>query len=178
MLCSDFKESDQWAITKNESMRLRSPRDAGELLMFSRRVTLRFTLGVRRRVGFSAYLLTIPCVVLGGMSAIIFILPPERPDRHGIGEHKSGDNHNNGWWFAIIYLLASSTKIILSSGSLFHHIFSIPLLFFLLLSIMTSGIGSWWLSFPVMQLYTKQVPGMLKTLLLWIMRMWVCNQGS
>ncbi len=55
--------------------------------MFSHRRTLRFSLTLKRRAGFQAYLLTLPCVVLGGLSVLVFSLPPERPDRHALGEY-------------------------------------------------------------------------------------------
>ena len=41
---SDFRQSDEWEIRANESIRVRSPRELGELLMFSRRTTLRFDM--------------------------------------------------------------------------------------------------------------------------------------
>ena len=55
--------------------------------MFSKRVTIRFSLTLKRRAGFQAYLLTLPCVVLGALSILVFCLPPERPDRHALGEY-------------------------------------------------------------------------------------------
>ncbi len=82
---SDFKKADEWEIINNFSKRVRRPIEEGEKLMFSRKVTLRFTLEIRRRVGFTAYLLFVPCIVLGCMSILVFVLPPERPDRHAIG---------------------------------------------------------------------------------------------
>ena len=44
----------------------------------------RFTLTLKRRPGFRARFLIIPCVVLGCLSVLVFALPPERPDRHTI----------------------------------------------------------------------------------------------
>ncbi len=82
---SGFKRADEWEIIRNYSKRVPKPIEEGEKLMFSKKVTLRFTLMMRRRVGFYAYLLSIPCVVLGCMSILVFVLPPERPDRHAIG---------------------------------------------------------------------------------------------
>ena len=37
----DFKKSDEWEIIANESIRAPSPREWGELLVFSRRTALR-----------------------------------------------------------------------------------------------------------------------------------------
>jgi len=82
---SDFKKADEWEVVKNESIRCNSPREHGEMLMFSSRATLRYSLTLRRRTGFTAYLLIVPCIVLGAMSILVFVLPPERPDRHAIG---------------------------------------------------------------------------------------------
>ncbi len=38
---SDFKLADEWEIISNESVRVESPRELGEYLMFSRRTALR-----------------------------------------------------------------------------------------------------------------------------------------
>ena len=86
---SCFQRADEWEIVGNRSKKIRTPRDEGEMLMFSKRVTLRFSLILKRRAGFQAYLLTLPCVVLGALSVLVFSLPPERPDRHALGEYNS-----------------------------------------------------------------------------------------
>ena len=86
ILCMLFQTADEWEIVENVTIRVRTPRELGELLVFSRRVTLRFSLTLRRRVGFQAYILCVPCVVLGALSTLVFVLPPERPDRHAIGK--------------------------------------------------------------------------------------------
>ncbi len=39
---SDFKRSDEWEIVANESKRIATPREEGEMLVFSRRTTLRW----------------------------------------------------------------------------------------------------------------------------------------
>ena len=80
-----FQESDQWEITSNTSEVVSSPATRGEILVFSRRRSIRLQLGLKRRPGFTAYILTVPCVVLSGMTLIVFLLPQERPDRHMIG---------------------------------------------------------------------------------------------
>ena len=85
----NLQKADEWEIVSNETVRVRTPRDLGELLVFSRRTTLRFSLTLRRRAGFQAYLLSVPCVVLGALSILVFVLPPERPDRHAIGQYST-----------------------------------------------------------------------------------------
>ena len=82
------QESDEWEIVANISERVQTPRELGEYLVFSRRVTLRNTLTLRRRIGFQAYILCIPCITLGALSTLVFVLPPERPDRHAIGMNR------------------------------------------------------------------------------------------
>ena len=46
----DFKRSDEWEIVANESMRVPSPRELGELLVFSRRTALRYFLFLSRLI--------------------------------------------------------------------------------------------------------------------------------
>ena len=86
---ASFEKSQEWEITKNATERFESSRDAGMMLKFSRRVALRFTLGVRRRLGYTGHLLMLPCVLLGCMSLVVFCLPPERPDRHTLGKYST-----------------------------------------------------------------------------------------
>lgn len=81
----EYKESAEWEIMANESARVRRPADEGVMLMYSRRVSLKFTLSVRRRPGFKAMMLTLPCVVLSLLTVVVFSLSPERPDRHMLG---------------------------------------------------------------------------------------------
>ena len=90
---SGFREADEWEVIQNTSEVIRRPRDEGELLVFSRRRSLRLRLVLRRRVGFNAYLQSVPCVVLSSMTIMVFVLPQERPDRHIIGE-KTSQNWN------------------------------------------------------------------------------------
>ena len=46
---------------------------------------LTFTLELRRRMVFSTYILTLPCVFLACITLVVFCLPPERPDRTSLG---------------------------------------------------------------------------------------------
>ena len=82
---SGFRESDEWEVLSNKSEVIRYPSDEGETLVFSNKISLRLSLSLKRRAGFIAYLLTVPCVVLSGMTLMVFVLPQERPDRHVIG---------------------------------------------------------------------------------------------
>ena len=77
----------EWVIQSNDSERVNSSRNAaGVVLMYSNKVTLRFTLGIERRAGFMAYIVMFPSVVLSFLSTAVFCLPPERPDRNMLGK--------------------------------------------------------------------------------------------
>ena len=88
---SSYRFSQEWDIVSNTSERLDKPRDVGQILMYSRRLALRFTLTVQRRPGFKAMLLMIPCTLLSFLFPIMFCFPVERPDRHTLGESIEGD---------------------------------------------------------------------------------------
>ena len=75
----------EWEILTNSSERVRRPREGDVILMYSQRVSLKFTLSLRRRLGFTALLVMLLCVFLSFLIPLIFCLPPERPDRHMIG---------------------------------------------------------------------------------------------
>ena len=83
---SGFRETDEWEVVANISAVIRTPRDEGEQLVFSRRRSIRKRLVLRRRPGFTAYLVTLPCVVLSAMTTLVFMIPPQRTDRHLIGQ--------------------------------------------------------------------------------------------
>ena len=74
-----------WEILANQSKHVAKPRDEGMILMYSRRASLKFTMTLKRRQGFFAYLLMIPCVFVSFLATVIFCLPPERPDRNTLG---------------------------------------------------------------------------------------------
>ena len=86
---SGFRESDEWEILGNTSSVIRRSKDAGEPLVFSRRRSLRLRLVLSRRLGFTSYMLTVPCVVLSAMTSLVFIFPPQRPDRHVVGKGRA-----------------------------------------------------------------------------------------
>ena len=83
---SSFRESDEWEVVANSSEVIHTPRDEGEQLVFSRRRSLRKRLVLRRRPGFTALLVTLPCVVLSAMTTLVYLIPPQRTDRHLIGQ--------------------------------------------------------------------------------------------
>ncbi|ELT91195.1 hypothetical protein CAPTEDRAFT_207723 [Capitella teleta] len=74
---SDFYESSEWEIIHHHSKRIygNDPTDY---------TVLSFELHVRRKVVFSSYILTLPCVFLASLTLVVFCLPPERPDRTGL----------------------------------------------------------------------------------------------
>ena len=80
-----LKARAEWEITVNQSERIEIPREEGMVLMYSKRSSLKFTLTLKRRQGFFAYLLMIPCVFVSFLATVIFCLPPERPDRNTLG---------------------------------------------------------------------------------------------
>ena len=87
-----FKESQEWAIAMNTTQRFEKSRDVGVLLKFSRRTALRFSLTLSRRLGYTCHLLMMPCIFLVSMTLVVFCLPPERPDRHSLGEWFNNTN--------------------------------------------------------------------------------------
>lgn len=82
----EYKQSTEWEILINDTERVPRPVDEGVTLMYSNRVSLRFSLTVRRRPGFKALLLMLPCVMLSLLTSVVFSIPPERPDRHMLGK--------------------------------------------------------------------------------------------
>ncbi len=78
--------SGEWEILGNYTETVASPRELGELLMFSRRATLRFSLKLKRRPGFEANLLIFPCPILGWLSVFVFTLPTNSSDRLTLGK--------------------------------------------------------------------------------------------
>ena len=82
---TSYKHAQEWLIISNSSTLHDRPRDVGMILMWSRRPSLRLTLAVERRPGFQAMLLIVPCALLSFIVPLMFCLPPERPDRHSLG---------------------------------------------------------------------------------------------
>ena len=70
------EKQSTWALIKWESNRMD---DDGYVALY-------FRLHLRRRMVFSAYILTLPCVFLSTLTLVVFWLPPDRPDRTALGE--------------------------------------------------------------------------------------------
>ncbi len=47
---------------------------------------LTFEMVFARKVVFSTYILTLPCVFLALLTLVVFWLPPDRPDRTALGK--------------------------------------------------------------------------------------------
>ena len=79
---SDYKESSEWDIlnTIAEKKVLPSVNDSSSYAV------LTFELHMKRRLVFSSYMLTLPCVFLACLTLVVFWLPPDRPDRTALGE--------------------------------------------------------------------------------------------
>ncbi|CAD5122885.1 DgyrCDS11285 [Dimorphilus gyrociliatus] len=72
---TDYKESCPWEIANTTAKKLFFPsqKDAFGVLTFS--------LSLKRKFVFTSYVLTLPCVFLAALSLLVFLLPPDRPDR-------------------------------------------------------------------------------------------------
>lgn len=82
---SSFKESQEWHIAANTTEALEGSRHVGVMLKYSRRPALRFSLTLERRASFSALLLLVPAMCLGVLTLLVYSIPPDRPDRTGLG---------------------------------------------------------------------------------------------
>jgi len=78
---SDFKESSAWDIVNVSAARRLMPSADHE----PNYVVLMLELLLKRKVVFSSYILTLPCVFLAFLTVVVFWLPPDRPDRTGLG---------------------------------------------------------------------------------------------
>ena len=79
---SEQRDSSAWDIT-NVTARRRILPSENEYPNFA---ALTFELVFRRKVVFSTYLLTLPCVFLAFLTLVVFWLPPDRPDRTALGQ--------------------------------------------------------------------------------------------
>ncbi|KAK2144516.1 hypothetical protein LSH36_749g01013 [Paralvinella palmiformis] len=77
---SDFKESSAWDIVNVSAARRLMPSADHE----PNYVVLMLELLLKRKVVFSSYILTLPCVFLAFLTVVVFWLPPDRPDRTGL----------------------------------------------------------------------------------------------
>ena len=85
---ASYKMAKEWDLMDNVTEWFEQPREEGAILMYSRRNALRFQITLRRRVGFKAMLVMVPCLILSFMCCMVFGLPPERPDRHMLGKKR------------------------------------------------------------------------------------------
>ena len=76
------RESTEWDIISKGENRKSSYYDCCK----DPYVTLTFTLSMRRKLVFSSFILTLPCIFLACMTLVVFWLPPERPDRTSLGK--------------------------------------------------------------------------------------------
>ena len=78
---SDYKDSCGWEILNTVPQRLLlPPNDTNPVVVLS------FELNLQRKIVFSSYILTLPCIFLAFLTLVVFWLPPERPDRTGLGK--------------------------------------------------------------------------------------------
>lgn len=75
------RENTEWEVlSKSENRRIQYYDCCTEPY-----VTLTFTLNLKRKIVFSSFILTLPCIFLACMTLVVFWLPPERPDRTSLG---------------------------------------------------------------------------------------------
>ena len=80
--CIVFQESSEWDITGTVAEKRIMPA-ANETPNYA---VLTFQLDMRRKLTFSSYILTLPCVFLACLTLVVFWLPPDRPDRTALGK--------------------------------------------------------------------------------------------
>ncbi|ELU09980.1 hypothetical protein CAPTEDRAFT_105798, partial [Capitella teleta] len=77
---ADHMDSSAWDVCDvNATRQLVPPDDENHYSV------LTFQLLLRRKIVFSSYILTLPCVFLASLTLVTFWLPPERPDRTALG---------------------------------------------------------------------------------------------
>ena len=79
---SDHKESSGWHVLNVTAKKQLMPSEDEEPNF----AVLTFNIYMKRKMVFSTYMLTLPCVFLACLSLVVFWLPPERPDRTALGE--------------------------------------------------------------------------------------------
>ena len=82
LLQNDYKQSSRWGVVNVTATRLALPPHDPDPI-----VVLVYELYLRRRMVFSTYMLTLPCVFLACLTLVVFSLPPERPDRTALGRY-------------------------------------------------------------------------------------------
>ncbi len=76
---SDYKDSCEWEIVKHSAERELLPENDPNPI-----VVLSIELHLKRKLTFSTYILTLPCVFLALLTLVVFWLPPNGPDRTGL----------------------------------------------------------------------------------------------
>ena len=79
---SDHKESSAWDVLNVTATKNYLPSEEDDPNF----AVLTFELTMKRKLVFSSYILTLPCVFLASLTLVVFWLPPERPDRTALGE--------------------------------------------------------------------------------------------
>ena len=78
---SDYLHSSDWNVNKVEAEKRILP-EMNNTLKYA---VLAFTIYLDRKIVFSSYILTLPCVFLACLTLVVFWLPPDRPDRTALG---------------------------------------------------------------------------------------------
>lgn len=79
---SDYLESSDWNVIDTNAKKRILP-SANDTPNYA---VLTFALHMERKVVFSSYILTMPCVFLACLTLVVFWLPPDRPDRTALGK--------------------------------------------------------------------------------------------
>ncbi|ELT97047.1 hypothetical protein CAPTEDRAFT_92843 [Capitella teleta] len=77
---SDYNESCSWEIINVTAKRRIMPSEEDEPNF----VVLTYEIFMTRKVVFSSYILTLPCIFFAFLTLVVFWLPPDRPDRTGL----------------------------------------------------------------------------------------------
>ena len=80
---SDYLESSDWNIQNTTAEKKIMPPGANDTA--STYAVLTFEINMKRKLVFSSYILTLPCVFLACLTLVVFWLPPDRPDRTALG---------------------------------------------------------------------------------------------
>ena len=80
---SDHKESSGWDIYNITAMKRLMPSEDEDPNF----TVITFEINLKRKMVFSTYILTLPCVFLACLTLVVFWLPPERPDRTALGKY-------------------------------------------------------------------------------------------
>lgn len=77
---SDFKDGSVWDIYEvHANKEVKGSKNSKQFSIVI------FYLNMKRRIVFSTYILTLPCIFLACLTLVVFWLPPDRPDRTSLG---------------------------------------------------------------------------------------------